>query len=644
MYSHRSLSTFSGAGHGVTFPSFSAFPGLRRIEECLLRGPCDVDFSNHGGRSAYSGKPFPYGVVGVANLCPKAHTHARNAVLETRKSNPVAASEEHDLAAGEFATAAQSSSDQEALRTLQLLEQHHKKLAEILRFQHEHPASMNAEFPNATISPNPITQPTADAGGTRATTAAQDVQGQPPRLPGTARIPSRESSSIASNLASARGIPAHPRRGSPVSPTLSSQQAGAKMTETPTRIKTDSRMRDTPTKNRSSRVSAPRQPWSPPLPSPTEITSQQVVPADTLEPANPKSKPSTADDSFQRFYSTFEGLISKISAPLAFAGLPLGSEDPSKAASTSRKSAAEAKVDRHHAISDRATANTDPDVSRIFSRAALRSIRESGTSPGNTAESFYVVPTTGGTMSYAGIMTRAEKEARRNSLDDAEDDFVDARETPPSPEMRQTAGSAKARTARRKGAADKLTSLQNPKTLEELQMENQALKHLSDTLSKRLHMWEVNAQSSSMALQQSLRAMHHQNTGSPEQLAHGSSANTSPVAQLSTAPTLSDSDNRVRELEDLVRRGEQELERVGLENDKLKNVLGRYRDRWEKLKEGAKTRRAEGRSADGQSNPPTPNLNARNPDSVVSPHPDTDNSATRNTFGFEAENKKSSST
>lgn len=34
-------------------------------------------------------------------------------MLETRKANPVAASEEHDLAAGEFATAAQNSSDHE---------------------------------------------------------------------------------------------------------------------------------------------------------------------------------------------------------------------------------------------------------------------------------------------------------------------------------------------------------------------------------------------------------------------------------------------------------------------------------------------------------------------------------------------------
>ena len=46
----------------------------------------------------------------------QAHTHARNAVLETRKSNPVAASEEHDLAAGEFASASQQTVDREVSR------------------------------------------------------------------------------------------------------------------------------------------------------------------------------------------------------------------------------------------------------------------------------------------------------------------------------------------------------------------------------------------------------------------------------------------------------------------------------------------------------------------------------------------------
>lgn len=43
----------------------------------------------------------------------QAHNHARNALLETRRSNPVAASEEHDLAAAEFATAAQGTGDSE---------------------------------------------------------------------------------------------------------------------------------------------------------------------------------------------------------------------------------------------------------------------------------------------------------------------------------------------------------------------------------------------------------------------------------------------------------------------------------------------------------------------------------------------------
>ena len=43
----------------------------------------------------------------------QAHNHARSALLETRRSNPVAASEEHDLAATEFATAAKDTSDSE---------------------------------------------------------------------------------------------------------------------------------------------------------------------------------------------------------------------------------------------------------------------------------------------------------------------------------------------------------------------------------------------------------------------------------------------------------------------------------------------------------------------------------------------------
>lgn len=365
------------------------------------------------------------------------------------------------------------------------------------------------------------------------------------------------------------------------------------MTDSPPRARTgEPRLRGTQsygTKDRTGRVSVPKQPWSPPSISPTEITSQQVVPADAVD--SPRQKGIT-EEPFQRFYSTFEGLISKLSVPLAFAGLPLGTDAPGQADSTKRKSSAETRLDRNQAISDRPSASTEPDINRIFSKAALRAVRDGTNGTGNTtAESFYVVPTTGGTVSYAGILSRAEKEARRNSVDDGDEDFVDARETP-SPEMRHSMTGTKSRTPR---GPDKLTSLQNPKTLEELQMENQALKHLSDTLSKRLHMWEVNAQSSSMALQQSIRAMHHVHSPDHQPLPHpsGGSAATSPIAPLSTGPSLSDHEQRIKELEELVRSSEKELSQAGRENEKLRNVLGRYRERWEKLKEGAKTRRAE---------------------------------------------------
>ncbi|KAF7716473.1 Uncharacterized protein PECH_003880 [Penicillium ucsense] len=547
-----------------------------------------------------------------------AHTHARSAVLETRKSNPVAASEEHDLAAGEFATAAQSTSDLEALRTLRLLEQHHKQLAELLRFQHEHPSGHpEGSSSNAAVS---ASEPSATPETRGGKSSGHDAFNHLPRLPGNSRIHGRESSSIASNLASARGIPAQPRRGSPVSPSLSTQQAGAKMADGP------SKGRSSDVKSRGIRTN--RQPWTPPLPSPTEIVSQEVVPSGRAESTALAPKQPATEDSFQRFYSTFEGLISRISAPLAFAGLPLNSEDTTKSVASSRKAPADTKLDRLSAHSDRSSGLKEPDVNRLFSRAALRSIHDmSGSGPGKPAESFYVVPTTGGTMSYAGILTRAEEDAGRNSFEETEEDFVDARETPSSPELRQSTGAA-SRTPRR-GGSDKLARLQNSKTLEELQMENAALKQLSDTLSKRLHMWEVNAQSSSMALQQSLRAMHHHNAGPLEYNTQLSHAPNSPTAtQTTPATSKPDAELRVKELEDRLRRGEQEFERVERENEKLNKVLGRYRERWEKLKEGAKSRRAEARPTDGQSHPGTPVMGHRKPDHSIPLQLETSSSGT----------------
>lgn len=521
-----------------------------------------------------------------------AHTHARNALVETRKSNPVAASEEHDLAAGEFATAAQTCADLEAIRTLHLLEQHHKKLAHLLRFQHEHPTN-TANQETSVVQSNPTSQSRSqDPVVSKTPASTSNTQQQPPRLPGQSRTLQRETSSIASNLASARGIPAHPRRGSPVSPTLSAQHVGAQISEPPGRVKAgDTKLREA--QGRASRVSAHKQPWSPPLVGSNPMASPQIVP-EISENGPPKMSP---DEPFQRFYSTFEGLISKLSAPLAFAGLPLGSEASSQSGTSRQKSPAEAKLDRHHAIPDPPSLSVDPDVNNLFSRAALRAIRDTnGAMLGSTAESFYVVPTTGGTVSYAGILSRAEKD-RRNSIDEGSDDFVDARETPSSPELLQSFSAIKGKKVR--------NPEKNLKTMEELQMENQALKHLSDTLSKRLHMWEVNAQSSSMALQQSLKAIHKQSTASP-------------AASAAVSPTQASggAERRIKDLEELVKHNEKELEKVSRENEKLKSVLGRYRERWEKLKEGAKTRR----SAEASASSPAGKIPAlRDEDTATSP-------------------------
>jgi hypothetical protein len=63
----------------------------------------------------------------------KAHDHARAAAIATQTADTTVAITEHAHAAGEFANASKSTSSHEALRTLRLLEQHHKRLSELLK-------------------------------------------------------------------------------------------------------------------------------------------------------------------------------------------------------------------------------------------------------------------------------------------------------------------------------------------------------------------------------------------------------------------------------------------------------------------------------------------------------------------------------
>lgn len=171
-------------------------------------------------------------------------------------------------------------------------------------------------------------------------------------------------------------------------------------------------------------------------------------------------------------------------------------------------------------------------------------------------------------MPYASILARAgghfppfERDGARTSEDLEE--FVDARETPGPPSPTITRGTKK------------ISGIN--KTMEELHLENESLRALLDNVTRRLFEFEMGAQTSSIALHQSIRASMKQ------------------------SPAASDAGGgiSVERFEEQLREGKKELERMGKENEKLKGVVGRYRERWEKLKEGARVRREGGAKEEG---------------------------------------------
>jgi regulator of replication initiation timing len=163
-----------------------------------------------------------------------------------------------------------------------------------------------------------------------------------------------------------------------------------------------------------------------------------------------------------------------------------------------------------------------------------------------------------------------------------EDDFVDARETPmPTSPTFSRQGSK---------VGKKLSAKEMENKVEELVTENKSLKVAMDKVSKRLYSFEMSAQQNGMALQESMRLIRDMSPARDQSFGRAPVGGTGDEALK----------RRVLELEEHVALGGKEIERLGRENDKLKNVMARYRDRWEKLKEGAKTRREGGKDASGK--------------------------------------------
>lgn len=449
---------------------------------------------------------------------------------------------------------------------MNLLEKHHETFAQLLKFQTSNPQSSEAIPSEPKISAQALASSTLEK--------SRETSPFRPPLPNpvSSHLPQREvSSSIASNLASARGIPSsRQRKSSPASATV--------------HLYPDNKTSSAPVKSRPGKpVLVPPRAAPPENPqgrrkifsSPHLPTAGTPKPSTSQAPNNPKttdvSTNPRSEEPFQRFYATFESIFSKLSAPLAFAGLPLNVEEPAISLAPSSLG--------HTKSEEQRPPTTDPDFSKIFSKAALRALRDEhggpvAGSPFNGAESFYVVPTTGGTISYAEILARAQQDAIRHNINSSteaadygnydeqiEDEFVDARETlhPASPV-----------SSRRPKPGTK--------TMEELQLENEALRALADNVCRRLLEFEMGAQTSSLALQRSIRAMQGpavSPSGPAESIGAGGDVNGDKIAKL---------EEQVAELK-------REAERMGKENEKLKSVVGRYRERWEKLKEGAKLRR-----------------------------------------------------
>lgn len=319
----------------------------------------------------------------------------------------------------------------------------------------------------------------------------------------------------------------------------------------------------------------PKPSWVPPIQPPTQNARPPSIDEGAEDESMSASPPS--DEGFSKFYSTFGSIINRLSAPLAFAGLPLITEESTSAESPAPESLAQKRGRARSFQSPR----DEPDLSKIYSKATLRAVYRDGQP---VSDSFYVVPPSGHTASYASILNFDQKEKRRAMAasvhggqadlpdDHEEDDFVDARES-------QLTLSPS--TKRRVGRSQTERELFN--VIEELNTENASMKGMLDKVTKRLHAFEASAQHSRLAMVDSMRLAR---PGSP-------------MSQSGGLPASDDHlKKRNSELEEELARISKQFEILEKDNKHLKRTVDKYRDKWEALKAGAKARREASHSAD----------------------------------------------
>lgn len=282
----------------------------------------------------------------------------------------------------------------------------------------------------------------------------------------------------------------------------------------------------------------------------------------SLPSKQPRSK--AEDEGFANFYNNLTtGTMSKLSSVLAYAGLPLTSEEAKKVEPPAPEKARKERSNRT------VSASAEPDVKKYFSKAALTAIEDEHRQRGahgqvfGPAESFYVVQKGGGTYSYADI-------ARNQQLQNAgleEDEFVDAQEGLPSPRHGRFPSQQSSRAAFGKS-----------RTAEELELENTTLKTTLEQLAARLANFEVHAQDASFA------ALSH----SMASLPNTPHTYNPPPPLPDSGQTLQETLERVRALEAQLSSRTEQHEKLEALAQKQEKKIRMYHSKWEDVKKSAR--------------------------------------------------------
>ncbi|RPA92437.1 hypothetical protein L873DRAFT_1779487 [Choiromyces venosus 120613-1] len=531
-----------------------------------------------------------------------AHSHACQASKILSSAQPpypsatlLAAANSHALAATSFTAAAKLTKDPEALRTLELMTKEHERWEAQLRRDAERPAQKNKDQENQggldTVVESGGSGTTSEPSKGGGKVLSKDTPTPPPSLPfantGGAPYPPRlqkSTSSLATNLASARGIQLP---GSSRVPGASSQSPNRRRTgERPPAIDVSAK----PTTN----------------------------PLTILPPDEPKRKDS--EEGFSIFYSSLNTFISRVGSPfatsLAFAGLPLLNDegrDEEKDREARRNVLPKSWVEKH---------------------GRGRGLEKGWpTSDPNGGESFYVVPVSGGTLSYAGVVRRDASPTNQNSpIDDFESlprDLSSRAFSPPPPPPPPA----------QQGQRDPGLS-GHTKTKEELQLENTGLRQTIDHMSRTMQSWQRKTRESENMLKNSIMAFSKTNNrdnpdagmdilnhvqrkswlhvpyDEPDDAEYSEGRAVGELEwekerERERAKSLmheeeeevvdQEQEDKIAALERELLRAKLENEKLVRENEKLGRIVEKFKLKWEKLKEGARNKRPNASSGGGGS-------------------------------------------